>query len=154
MDIFHFRPIATFQRSNVVLLLLFALLSSCNDDDGINQVPIVPFDLTISLDLPLYSSLQSPGGWVYLEGGSRGIVVYRIDATQFAAFDRHCTYQVQEACRINVDPETNITAVDTECCNSEFTLLDGLPQSGPARRPLRRLQAMYNVNNNTLRVFN
>jgi len=70
------------------------------------------------------------------------------------AFDRHCTYQVENQCRINVDEDSNITAVDTECCNSVFTIIDGLPMSGPARRPLLRYQTTFNVNANTVRITN
>ncbi len=134
-------------------LILF-ILTSCNDDEELNQVPVVPVNLSISLDLPLYQTLQNPGGWVYLNGGSMGIIVYRIGPDEFSAFDRHCTFQVESQCQIAMDEESNVSAVDYTCCNSVFNMLDGGPMSGPARRPLRRMQTNFNVNTNTLLINN
>ncbi len=145
-------------RLNIQLLLalgIVAMLStSCRDDDSLEQVPVVPVDIQISLDLPLYMPLQNPGSWVYLNGGSEGIVVYRVSVNEFSAFDRHCTFQVAERCRLDVDEETNLTVVDRSCCESTFNLFDGTPLGGPARRPLRRYQTIFNVNSNALRIYN
>lgn len=128
---------------------------ACNrDDDSLEQVPRLPIDVTISLDLPLYQPLQNPGGWVYLQGGSQGLIVYRVGPSEIVAFDRHCTFQVENRCRIVVDEESNITAVDSDCCNSVFTIIDGVPMSGPARRPLHRYQTAFNVNTNMVRIYN
>lgn len=143
----------------IYLTLLSAIVlfvfSGCNrDDDSLQQVPNVPVEINVSIDLPLFSALQNPGGWITIQGGSQGIVVYRIGPDQFAAFDRHCTFQVENVCRIDVDEETNVTAVDSECCESVFSIVDGVPLEGPARRPLRRYQTMYNINNNSLRIYN
>jgi nitrite reductase/ring-hydroxylating ferredoxin subunit len=136
-----------------LLLLTAAISQSCRDDDSLDQVPVVPVDILLAIDLPLYAPLQNPGGWVYLNGGSEGIVVYRISATDFSAFDRHCTFQVANRCRTHIDENTNLTMVDYDCCESVFNLFDGTPLSGPARRPLRRYQTIFNVNNNTLRIY-
>lgn len=137
------------------LALAASLAFSCNrEDDNFEQVPRLPIDVTISLDLPLYQPLQNPGGWVYLQGGSQGLIVYRVGPSEIVAFDRHCTYQVENQCRIAVDEESNITAQDFDCCNSVFTIIDGVPLSGPARRPLLRYQTAFNVNANTVRIYN
>jgi nitrite reductase/ring-hydroxylating ferredoxin subunit len=127
---------------------------ACNDDDGQQRVPVVPVDITIAIDLPLYSTLENPGGWVYLQGGSEGIVVYRIGIDEFSAFDRHCTFQVENRCRVDVDEDTNVSVDDYACCNAAFNLLDGSPMSGPATRPLLRYQTIFNVNANSLRIYN
>lgn len=130
------------------------MLTACREDDNFNQVPVVPVDITLSLDLPLYMALQNPGGWVYINGGSEGIVLYRIGPDEITAFDRHCTYQVENRCRLDVDDDTNITVVDYSCCNSVFNMVDGTPLEGPARLPLRRYQTILNVNANTVRIYN
>lgn len=139
----------------LIAVLACAMSTGCNrDDDSIQQVPNVPVEITVSIGLPLFAPLQNPGGWITIQGGSQGIVVYRIGPDQFAAFDRHCTFRVENQCRIDVDEDTNVTAVDHDCCESVFSIVDGVPLEGPARRPLRRYQTMYNVNNNSLRIYN
>lgn len=137
-----------------IISLTLLMLTSCTDDEELNQVPVVPLNLSISLDLPLYAPLQNPGGWIYVDGGSMGVVVYRIGPEEFSAFDRHCTFQVENQCQIAVDEDSNVSAVDYNCCNSVFNLLDGGVMSGPARRPLRRMQTNFNVNTNTLIISN
>jgi nitrite reductase/ring-hydroxylating ferredoxin subunit len=137
-----------------VVIFTILLLTNCSDDDedNFNGVPIIPTNLEIDLDLPAYNQLLNPGGWAYINGGSQGIVVYRIGLEDFSAFDRHCTYRVTENCRIEV---TNPPlAIDSECCESEFELVTGVPSSGPATQPLRTYNTQFNPNNNVLRIFN
>lgn len=143
-------------RSKLTLLLFSTLfLCHCNrDDDNFEQVPRVPTDLQININLPQYSPLQNPGGWVYSLGGSRGLIIYRISMTDFGVFDRHCPYQVVNGCTVNVDSTSNITAKDEDCCGSEFNIVDGGPTVGPTVRPLQPLQYTFNSNTNVLRVYN
>jgi nitrite reductase/ring-hydroxylating ferredoxin subunit len=139
-----------------ILALFFTVaITSCNDDDNNDdlRVPNVNTNIDLNLNLPQYNPLQNPGSWVYVTGGSRGIIVYRVGIEQFAAFDRHCTYNVQEGCQI-VAEEGSTVAKDEECCNSEFEIITGGPTEGPARRPLRQYNTQFNPNANTLRVYN
>jgi hypothetical protein len=141
--------------SPFILISVFFILVSCeNVDDGSEvQVPRIPTDFVINLNLPDYADLQNPGGWLNLTGGSQGILVYRLTLTEFAVHDRHCTFQVPQGCRVSVD-DSNLIAVDDECCGSTFSVVDGVPLSGSARRPLLRFQTQYNPNTNLLRIFN
>jgi len=143
-------------KTNIFTLLTFlTLFLSCNrDDDNADQVPRIPTDIQINLNLPQYNPLLNPGGWVYALGGSQGIIIYRISQSDFGVFDRHCTYQVVNSCRVNVNAEDNITAADTECCGSVFNIVDGLPSEGPALRPLQAFEYQFNSNTNVLRVYN
>jgi nitrite reductase/ring-hydroxylating ferredoxin subunit len=118
-----------------------------------DQVPLVFVDFSISLSLPEYASLAAPGGWTEVTGGSRGIIIYRVAMDEFVAFDRHCTYKVQDACRIDVDEETGITA-NCPCCNSTFSIYDGIPVNGPATVSLLDYRTGYNGTTNILRIFN
>jgi hypothetical protein len=54
-----------------------------------HPVPYVPFNQSIDLNLPSYYSLAGVGGYAYVVGGSRGIIVYRRSLDEFIAFDRH-----------------------------------------------------------------
>lgn len=138
------------------LFLIFILLTvafGCKrDDDDELQVPRVATDLTININLPSYSALANPGGWVYVTGGSRGIIVYRLSIDEFSAFDRHCTYNVVEGCKINVLDGT--IAKDEECCDSEFEIISGTPVSGQAELPLQSFRTQFNPNANLLRIYN
>jgi hypothetical protein len=139
----------------ILLLSILIISSACNQDDNqFEQIPRVPTDVQINLNLPEFSPLNNPGSWVYTIGGSKGIVIYRIGPDDFGVFDRHCPYQVPNGCVVHVDPETNITAADTACCGSVYNLFDGSPVSGPAVRPLEPFQYTFNSNANTLRIFN
>jgi hypothetical protein len=70
-----------FEKSLFILALFFTVsFTSCNDDDNNDdlRVPNVNTDIDLNLNLPQYSPLQNPGSWVYVTGGSRGIIVYRV----------------------------------------------------------------------------
>jgi Rieske Fe-S protein len=133
--------------------ILFGMGCRKVDDDSSEQVPVIPTDIFLNINLPEFNALQNPGGWVYITGGSRGIMVYRLGLNDFAVFDRHCTFQVAQGCRVNIE-DSNITAKDENCCESVFSVLDGVPLSGPARRPLLRYQTQFNPNTNVLRIYN
>lgn len=124
--------------------------NSCKKSDG-GVIPIVPVDIYIYTTDPLFFNLQVPGGWEYITGGSRGILVYRSSNSDFAAYDRHCPYQPENSCGQVAVNSTNITAVDS-CCGSQFSIVDGSIQKGPASRPLQTYQTSFD--GTVLRIFN
>ena len=138
----------------LLLLLFIFFLAACREDDEDQRVPRIATDIPINLNLPEYQVLLNPGGWIYLTGGSRGIIVYRVNNDEFAAFDRHCTYNVPEACRVSVDEESGITAIDTQCCGSTFEIITGNVVEGPAQIGLSPFNTQFNSNTNMLRVYN
>lgn len=117
-------------------------------------MPRFATDITINLNLPEYNALINPGGWLYLTGGSRGIIVYRISNDEFVAYDRHCTYNVPQRCRVSVIEDSGITAKDEECCGSVFDLYTGGVLEGPAQLGLQSFRTFYNSDTRTLRIFN
>ena len=134
-----------------LLLVLFGLvLISCRKEQQ-GGVPLTTVDFQINVNNPAYVDLTVPGGWLYLTGGSLGIIVYRKSMDEFVAMDRHCTYQPAELCRVHVD-ESEVIASDTTCCGSSFLLLDGSVTEGPAALGLQRYNT--NFNGTTLRIFN
>jgi nitrite reductase/ring-hydroxylating ferredoxin subunit len=99
-------------------------------------------NFTIAVDDPAYINLKTIGGWEYLSGGSRGIIVYRTSQTEFKAYDRHCTFQPSETCAlVSVDPN-NLTATD-DCCGSSFLLTDGTVSKPPASVPLKEYNTFF-----------
>jgi len=95
--------------------------------------------------------LSVPGGWTYVNGGSRGIIIYRVSNDQFNAYDRHCTYDSSNSCALVSVDVTNINGLD-DCCGSKFLLTDGSITNGPANLPLKKYQT--NFDGQVLRVFN
>lgn len=136
-----------------IQLILLTVAFSCKRDNGDEpQVPRIATDLTININLPQYNSLSNPGGWAYVTGGSRGIIVYRIGLDEFSAFDRHCPYNVTQGCQVSV--LDGIIAEDTVCCHSQFEILYGTPVTGPAEHTLQSFRTQFNPNANLLRIYN
>ena len=126
------------------------LLAACRKDQR-TGVPPVALDVSININLPEYADLQAPGGWVYLTGGSQGLIVYRKSLDEFTAMDRHCPYQPENLCRIVVD-DSQVLAADTGCCGSQFLLNDVSVTQGPSSFGLTRYNTTFN--GSILRIYN
>lgn len=121
-------------RSYIFILLLFSVFS-CSKDNNAN-IPLVNVNFTINVNNPAYSNVAVPGGWMYINGGSRGIILYRYSNDEFRAFDRHCTYDVTSTCGLVSVDNSNIVGFD-DCCGSKFLVSDGSVTQGPANLPLK-----------------
>lgn len=133
-------------------LLLCFVCNSCKKNSQSNKsgVPTAPVDMYIYITS--YPSLNTPTGWAYVNGGVRGILVYRKSSTDFMAYERNCTYLPSNTCaRINADIG-GIFAIDT-CCSSKFLMSDGSVNVGPATIPLTKYQATFD-GTNTIHIFN
>ncbi len=139
-----------FRTARIIGLLTLGLLASCAKDQQ-TGVPPTSVNITLNVNLPEYIDLQVPGGWVYITGGSQGIIVYRKNTDEFEALDRHCPYLPQNLCRVHVD-ESNVVAKDTACCGSAFLLLDGSVTNGPSSFALTSYHTTWN--GTTLRIYN
>ncbi len=126
------------------------LMGACKKDRP-GGVPLSPVDISINVNNPSYADLAVPGGWLYLSGGSLGLIVYRSGVNEFVAMDRHCPYQPGDLCRVFVD-DSEIMARDTVCCQSAFLITDGSVVEGPAALNLQRYNTSFN--GTTLRIYN
>lgn len=121
-------------------LFLSLILSSigCSDEFADGEIPPATFpDIVINLDLPQYNDLSIDGGYVLLSQGVRGIILYRVNASNYNAFERNCSYEPFEACA-TVEVHSSGLFLTDPCCGSSFSVTDGFPTGGPARQPLRR----------------
>ena len=128
-----------------LVFILFVGFVSCkkNSDD---YVPNVAVNVTIYPSNPQYFRLSTVGGWAYVNGGVRGIVVYRNSINDFTAYDRNCSYQPLNSCStVQVDSSTNIYCV-CPCCSSKFVLTDGSVAQAPAVQPLKSYRTFYDGN--------
>lgn len=132
------------------IIVLSAMLA-CKKNKEEGRIPDVPVNIEIHVGDPLFTPLNSVGGWTYLNGGSRGIVVFRRDVYDFVSYDRHCTYDVENPCGVVHVERNNQTLLDS-CCGSRFYLWDGTVASGPAKYPLKKYHTTFD--GQVLRIYN
>lgn len=134
------------------LVLTFVLVvGSCDKQTPHETIPNVAVDIYIDINSTLYVQLNTIGGWLYLTGGYKGILVYRVSEDEFVAYDRTCPYDpyVTDS-RLEMDMG-NLIVVDT-VCKSKFVILDGSIIEGPATVPLKRYRTTFD--GNILHIFN
>ncbi len=130
------------------------IFTSCRRNNDLNNlIPFVQVNQTVFLSDPANFNVQFTGGWVYLLGGSRGIILHRLDQDRFVAFDRHCTYDINNPCGI-VDVEQSFLTLNDPCCGSKFLITDGSIFNGPAEFPLQQYRTQFNQTDNTVAIFN
>lgn len=132
----------------VVVTSLFAIcllsISSCEPDLRDAEIPPAQFaDIFLNLSLPKYQAIRTDGGAVYEEGGVRGLIIYRLSASQYYAYERNCSYTPNEACA-TVDIHASRIYMEDPCCGSSFSFSGGQPMGGAAWRPLRRYHTSVN----------
>ena len=127
------------------------LFTDCGKDSD-NPVPSVYVDITLYLSQPSNSALNAVGGYVYVTGGARGIIVYRLSIDTFMAYDRNCTYNSDAASAV-VEVESNGLFAADSSCGSKFVLIDGSVDQGPATVGLRRYNAVYD-GVNSVHIYN
>lgn len=134
-----------------IILLFLACGSSCKKKP-LHPVPSIPFDITININLPTYSNLTGVGGYAFIEGGSKGIIVYRRSIDEFVAFDRHSPADDGDCKDPLVPNEGNFLELDDVCSGAKFSLYDGSPISG-SNFGLRMYTTWFDGSSN-LRVYN
>lgn len=115
-------------------------LQSCKEEEY--PIPNVPVNILINLDLPAYQPLNGVGGFAYVNGGSRGVVVYR-DFDQFVAFDRHSTYNSDDPCAVVSVDEANPFELVDSCSDSRYSITTGVVLQGPAKWGLKRYNTYW-----------
>jgi nitrite reductase/ring-hydroxylating ferredoxin subunit len=121
-------------------------MASCGSDLSDDPITLASFpDIILDLNFPENAVLRNSGGSRIINGGVRGIIVYRENASTFHAFERNCSFQPGDACA-TVDVHSSGLFMTDACCNSSFSFPNGNPSGGPAWRPLRRYQAQLTGN--------
>ncbi|MBW6481447.1 MAG: hypothetical protein K0B10_00150 [Vicingaceae bacterium] len=137
-------------KKNKLFIIILLLILGCNKDDNSN-IPFVHVNIFMQTTDPQFIGLNAVNSWIYIVGGSRGIIVYKVSNDQFRAFDRHCTFQPQNTCALVSIETNNISGLDA-CCGSRFLVTDGSVLNGPAVLPLREYNTSFD--GATLRIFN
>jgi hypothetical protein len=122
-----------------ILITLSAI--GCKDRNNY-QIPYVPVNIVINVNQPDFFALTVPTGWVYVTGGSRGIIVYRKSDSEFVAIERHSTYNVDDHCAVTVLSDGII--LDDPCSDSQWLITDGTIVNGPTSSPLVTYDTSFN----------
>ena len=127
-------------RFGFLLLALVLIASGCRDRNT-NRVPDVPVNIAINIYQPDFFNLTVPSGWVYITGGSRGIIVFRTSNNEFVALERHSPYQPEDNCAVVVDDDNVL--VSDPCSDSQWLISDGTIVQGPTTFALETYQASF-----------
>ena len=123
------------------ILVALSLLPGCEPTLSDDPIPVTPFpDVFINLSQNL--AIKTDGGYTYInDAGVRGIIVYRVNASSYLAFERNCSYRPNDACS-TVDVDISGLYMIDPCCQSTFSFSNGLPTGGPAWRQLRQYETI------------
>jgi hypothetical protein len=135
----------------VLLTVFFAMVQTSCNKEGKEQVPNVYVNFMIDIGTGQYTELQLIGGWVYVIGGYRGIILRRNSLEEIVALDRTSTYKPETLGTQVVVGSDQLTAVDT-AGGMKYLLMDGTVIEGPVSTPLKRYRTTFN--GNTLHVYN
>lgn len=85
---------------------------------------------------------------------NNGIIIFRNNQDEYFAYDRTCTYHVEES--IPVDVWTNELFAICPVCSTKYQLyFSGIPTpEGPSEYPLKQYRASYNPNTFELHITN
>ena len=122
-------------RKYALYLSLFLFCIACGKEQE-STIPSVPVNIRLNLDDPNNLSLTVVGGSKTIEGGLRGIIVYRKAQAEYMAFERTCSYNSNDTCAY-VSIDSAISSVGCKCCGSRYQLFDGAPIKSPAVASLR-----------------
>ncbi len=131
--------------------LLFACKKKTNNTVRDNPVPYAPVDMTIYPNDPLYFKIQAIGGWMYVNGGINGLIVYRKSQQEFVALERTSSYLPDNPAAKAKVMSDNFTLRDT-ISDSRWQIYDGTVTQGPAAWALRVYGTVYD--GNSLRIRN
>ena len=148
-----FRKISILFLAAIITVFCFCKKKNQTVQDNIAYQTV---NITIYPNDPLYFKLQTVGGWVYINGGVNGIIVYRKTTTNspndFVALERTSTALPDDPdARVKVQSD-NFTLKDT-ISGSKWQIFDGGFISGSATQNLRLYNAVFD-GNNTLTIRN
>jgi len=146
-----------FRKISILFLFMMAFVFSfCKKKNQTVQDNIAyqTVNVTIYPNDPLYFNLQTAGGWVYINGGVNGIIVYRKTATNaptdFVAIERTSTVLPNDPnAKVKVQSDS-FTLKDT-ISGAKWQIFDGGIISG-ASQNLRLYNAVFDgINTLTIR---
>lgn len=125
------------------VLLLFIIIDSCSKSNTSNTnefFPPVAVRIDINTSLPYYSALTMQQGWVYEQGGNKGIIIYNSPLNGIVAFDRTCPINPTLECAfVSMDSSNTFFKCSQyansgkKCTNAGFCTTTFFPDNGYPR---------------------
>lgn len=140
----------------IIVIFLTFFLACCDKSTkniSNNPIPYIPVNITVYPNDPLNYNLQFIGGWIYINGGINGIIVYRKSQDEFVALERTSPYLVNNSNASVRVMSDNFTLRDT-VSNSGWRIIDGAIIQGPTEWPLKLYSTNYYANSGSLRILN
>jgi hypothetical protein len=132
------------KRKMILIWSLTALLlTACSSDDRNPNNPylISPIvNLQLNLNLPEYNPLNFPGNSIIITSqGIRGIVIYNIDNSQYAAFELSDPNHVPNDCS-----RMDVEGIEATCLcedGNRYNIVTGQHFTQPDMYPMQRYRA-------------
>jgi nitrite reductase/ring-hydroxylating ferredoxin subunit len=144
----------------IVCAALAVVLQCCKKStDTSDYFTPVQFKTQLNLNLPQYTNLQLPQGYVYIPEGNKGSVVYHLPQGGYVVYDRTCSNNPGDACAA-VTVDSNYAGLRCghydkgfkQCCASVFDLNTGTAIQKPASKPLVTYYTSYDEVNKVLYI--
>jgi Rieske Fe-S protein len=108
-------------------------------------------DAYVYSNTPEFFPLNVVGGSIYKAVGIKGIIIYRVSNSggngDFVAFERSCSYDGANKTNALVKIQSDkVSAKDSSCCGSKYSIIDGSVINGPSTYPLRAYHTTFDGN--------
>lgn len=130
-------------RMVVTLVLAAVVLTACDNDDRNPNNPYLVspmINLQLNLNLPEYSPLNFPGNSIIITSqGIRGIVIYNIDNSMYAAFELSDPNHIPNDCS-----RMDVEGIEATClCDdgNRYNIITGQHFTQPDMYPMQRYRA-------------
>lgn len=101
----------------------------------LSTLPYIVVDTVVDLNDQKFIALQKDRGYVEIAGGRRGIIIYRVNAESYRAFDKGSPHRTDEDCAVVTVDESGLFM--REGCDNSIYDFEGYPTGGLAQLPLR-----------------
>jgi hypothetical protein len=148
---------ATYCGFFLLLVFIFSCKKSNNQNVQSNCTVSKAVSLAVNVSILNGSGQFAPltifPSSIYVSNaGISGIIVYRMSANQFFAFERSCTKDGCDNAKSKVWVQAGNSAMNDSICGSTFSIQDGTVQNGPATVAL--FQYHTNWDGNILHIYN
>lgn len=142
-----------------VALMTLTLFTQCGNKNKDDEIPVVPVNIYIDLNINTSAPLNTLGGYIYVAGGNKGIILLHNYDDNYLAIERTCSYHPYDSCNLITMDNSGISLKCGSysgtnfnvCCGSTFTI-EGYVSKSPATRPLRTYTVSKSAN--ILHIYN
>ncbi len=138
-----------FLLKRTLLVICTVFLFSCANNENLNNcIQAIPINFTTDLNNPQLINVQTPGGFVELNGGSKGILLFNKNGNEFAAFDKLCP---NDLCDTPMTFENRL--LKCTCDDTAYSVdFGGAPQNNETLCPA--IEYRVTTNGSVIRISN